>query len=580
MLKTTKPVNPAEEAAQKALDKAYACIRKHQSFRLEAGAGAGKTYSLIKALRYIIDAQSRDLLKRGQQVACISYTNVATDEITARTDNHPAVHSSTIHAFCWSLIKGFQPFLRKNLSDISGWPEKLNEVGGIGQMRVDYELGHRRINSDAATVSLGHNDVLSLTVFLMANQKFRNLFTSRYPILFIDEYQDTNKAFAESILEHFINTDKGPLIGLFGDSWQKIYGDGCGLIEHDNLTFIGKEANFRSVKTIVDILNRMRPDLPQEVKDPYSTGSVAVYHSNAWVGTRRAGSQWNGDLPANDAHNYLESVRHLLEDEGWDFSPEKTKILMLTHNVLAAEQKYSGIARAFRYKESYIKKEDPHISFLVDTLEPICIAYQMSRYGDMFVVPGAGSLTINTFDDKREWASEMNKLLDLRESGTIGQVMDYLKGVKRPWIPDVVRQTESELISSSPEEIAVSQTLTQISKLRDVSYQELIALAQFINEHTPFSTKHGVKGAEFENVLVVLGRGWNLYNWNRFLELSQSEIPNNELNFYERNRNLFYVCCSRPKERLALLFTQKLSGKALLTLANWFGEENIHSVKI
>jgi DNA helicase-2/ATP-dependent DNA helicase PcrA len=580
MLKTTKPANPAEEAAQKALDKVYACIGKHQSFRLEAGAGAGKTYSLIKALRYIIDAQSRDLLKRGQQVACISYTNVATDEITARTDNHPAVHSSTIHAFCWSLIKGFQPFLRKNLSDISGWPEKLNEVGGIGQMRVDYELGHRRINSDAATVSLGHNDVLSLTVFLMANQKFRNLFTSRYPILFIDEYQDTNKAFAESILEHFINTDKGPLIGLFGDSWQKIYGDGCGLIEHDNLTFIGKEANFRSVKTIVDILNRMRPDLPQEVKDPYSTGSVAVYHSNAWVGTRRAGSQWNGDLPANDAHNYLESVRHLLEDEGWDFSPEKTKILMLTHNVLAAEQKYSGIARAFRYKESYIKKEDPHISFLVDTLEPICIAYQMSRYGDMFVVPGAGSLTINTFDDKREWASEMNKLLDLRESGTIGQVMDYLKGVKRPWIPDVVRQTESELISSSPEEIAVSQTLTQISKLRDVSYQELIALAQFINEHTPFSTKHGVKGAEFENVLVVLGRGWNLYNWNRFLELSQSEIPNNELNFYERNRNLFYVCCSRPKERLALLFTQKLSGKALLTLANWFGEENIHSVKI
>jgi DNA helicase-2/ATP-dependent DNA helicase PcrA len=580
MLKTTKPANPAEEAAQKALDKVYACIGKHQSFRLEAGAGAGKTYSLIKALKYIIDAQSKDLLKRGQQVACISYTNVATDEITARTDNHPAVHSSTIHAFCWSLIKGFQPFLRKNLSDISGWPEKLNEVGGIGQMRVDYELGHRRINSDAATVSLGHNDVLSLTVFLMANQKFRNLFTSRYPILFIDEYQDTNKAFAESILEHFINTDKGPLIGLFGDSWQKIYGDGCGLIEHDNLTFIGKEANFRSVKTIVDILNRMRPDLPQEVKDPYSTGSVAVYHSNAWVGTRRAGSQWNGDLPANDAHNYLESVRHLLEDEGWDFSPEKTKILMLTHNVLAAEQKYSGIARAFRYKESYIKKEDPHISFLVDTLEPICIAYQMSRYGDMFVVPGAGSLTINTFDDKREWASEMNKLLDLRESGTIGQVMDYLKGVKRPWIPDVVRQTESELISSSPEEIAVSQTLTQISKLRDVSYQELIALAQFINEHTPFSTKHGVKGAEFENVLVVLGRGWNLYNWNRFLELSQSEIPNNELNFYERNRNLFYVCCSRPKERLALLFTQKLSGKALLTLANWFGEENIHSVKI
>ncbi len=580
MLETTSTANPAEEAAQRALDRVFSCIREQKNFRLEAGAGAGKTYSLIKALRYIIDDQGKDMLRSNQRVACISYTNVATDEITSRTDGHPAVHSSTIHGFCWSLIKGFQPFLRQKLSEINWWPEKLDEVGGIGQMRVDYELGHRRIEPDAATVSLGHDDVLSLSVFLMAKQKFRNLFTSRYPILFIDEYQDTNKAFAESIVEHFINTDEGPLIGLFGDSWQKIYSDGCGLIEHNNLTLIGKEANFRSVKTIVDVLNRMRPDLPQDVKDPDAPGSVAVYHSNAWVGTRRAGSHWNGDLPANDAHNYLESVRHLLEEEGWDFLPEKTKILMLTHNVLATEQNYSGIAGAFRYKESYIKKEDPHISFLVDTIEPICIAYQMGRYGEMLSVLGARSIRINTLNDKREWANDMNKLLELRETGTIGQVMNHIKAEKFGQLPDVVRMTELELSSASPEEIVASRRLTQISKLREVSYQELVVLAQFINEHTPFSTKHGVKGAEFENVLVVLGRGWNHYNWNQFLELSQSEIPNNRIDFYERNRNLFYVCCSRPIERLALLFTQELSEEALLTLTNWFGEENIYSITI
>lgn len=580
MFETTSTASPAEEAAQRAQNRVYACIREQKNFRLEAGAGAGKTYSLIKALSYIIDDQGIYLLRNNQQVACISYTNVATDEISARTDGHPAVHSSTIHAFCWSMIKRFQPFLRQKISDINGWPEKLDEVGGIGQMRVDYELGHRRINSDATTVSLGHDDVLSLTVFLMEKQKFRKLFTSRYPILFIDEYQDTNNAFAESITEHFIKTGEGPLIGLFGDSWQKIYRDGCGLIEHDNLTFIGKEANFRSVKTIVDVLNKMRLELPQEVKDPNSIGSVTVYHSNDWVGTRLTGSHWAGDLPAKDAHIYLEKVRHLLEDEGWDFLPEKTKILMLTHNVLAAEQNYSGIAGAFRYNDAYIKKEDPHISYLVDTLEPICIAYKKGLYGEMFSVPGAGSLTINTLDEKREWASDMDKLLELRKSGTIGQVLDYIKSVERLHLPDVVRKTEFELSSASPEEIDASQSLKQVSKLRKVSFQELVALAQYINEHTPFSTKHGVKGVEFDNVLVVLGRGWNLYNWNQFLEWSYAGYPPENIRSYERNRNLFYVCCSRPKERLALLFTQELSENALLTLSRWFGEGNIYSIKI
>lgn len=580
MAETTNLANPAEEAAQRALYSVFGCISERKNFRLEAGAGAGKTYSLIKALKFIIGKQGVELQRKSQKVACITYTNVATDQITSQTDGHSVIHSSTIHSYCWSLIKGFQPFLREKLPDINGWPERLEEIGGIGLRRVDYDLGHRRAKPDDTDVFLGHNDVLTLMVFLMEQKKFRDILTARFPILFIDEYQDTNSGFAKSIFEHFVGTGEGPLIGLFGDSWQKIYGDGCGLIQHANLKFIGKEANFRSVKTIVEVLNRMRPDLPQEVKDPGATGTVAVYHSNDWVGTRRGGSHWAGDLPVEDSHNYLETVKHRLEGEGWDFSPEKTKILMLTHNVLAAEQNYPGLAGVFPYNDSYIKKEDPHIAFLVDTLEPVCIAYQKGHYGEMFSVLGARSLSINTLDDKRAWAHDMDRLLELRETGTIGQVLDHVKTVKRPRLSDAVKKSESDLLSASPDEIAESRTLTQINRLRDIPYQELVALSEFINKLTPFSTKHGVKGAEFENVLVVLGRGWNHYNWNRFLEQSLGNISDNEIGFYERNRNLFYVVCSRPKKRLALLFTQELSTIALNTLINWFGEGAINSIAI
>ncbi|MFX3546437.1 UvrD-helicase domain-containing protein [Ralstonia mannitolilytica] len=83
------PETPAEAASRVALERVYAALTEGRSFRLEAGAGAGKTYSLIKALEFLIDKHQRDMARCGQQIACITYTNVARDEIVARTD-HPS----------------------------------------------------------------------------------------------------------------------------------------------------------------------------------------------------------------------------------------------------------------------------------------------------------------------------------------------------------------------------------------------------------------------------------------------------------------------------------------------------------
>jgi DNA helicase-2/ATP-dependent DNA helicase PcrA len=572
--------SPAESAAQKALDSMFACIRDRRSFRLEAGAGAGKTYSLVKALRFVISEEAARLRKGSQRVACITYTNVASDQITSQVDRHPVVHSSTIHSFCWTLISCFQPFLREKLPELRNWQERLEEVGGIGNRLVEYDLGHPRARPEESSVFLGHDDVLALAVLLMNERKFRNVLTSRFPVLFIDEYQDTNRDFAASLLDHFIATGTGPLIGLFGDSWQKIYGDGCGLIDHENLNFIGKEANFRSVPVIVAVLNKMRPQLPQYVKDPDATGTVNVYHTNDWTGTRRTGGAWSGDLPPENAHAALQSVMDLLRDEGWDFTPDKTKILMLTHSVLAAEQNYSGIAASFRYNGAFAKKESPYIEFLVDVVEPVCTAFRNGLYGEMLAALGSRSLVIKSQADKRERSVVMEKLLKLREEGTIGQVLDYLKETGYPPLPETVQRTETELMQASPEEIDESRRLKEIKTLRDVPFQEIVQLALYLNEHSPFSTKHGVKGAQFDNVLVVLGRGWSLYNWNHFLEWSGTSVPPGKEAAFERNRNLFYVSCSRPKQRLSLLFTQELSASALATLSSWFEESSIMSVAL
>jgi DNA helicase II / ATP-dependent DNA helicase PcrA len=565
--------NPAEIAAQCALDGVFRCIRERKSFRLEAGAGAGKTYSLVKALKLIIEEQGDQLVRRHQKVACITYTNVATDEVTKRTDGHPVVQASTIHSFCWELCKSFQAALRLEVMNIPKLVEKISEVGEIGSRLISYDLGHRRVTDSA--ICLHHDDVLKVMVALMEHSKFRRILAAKFPVLFIDEYQDTDAAFARSLVRNFVETGDGPLVGLFGDSWQKIYRTGAGLIDQDNLQLIGKEANFRSVPAVVDVLNRIRPDLPQQVSDPTALGSARVFHSNGFVGQRQTGGHWGGDLPAEEAHRYLSALRETLTNTGWDFSPKKTKILMLTHNVLAAEQNYSQILGVFQYNDSLLKKEDPHIRFLADTVEPACVAFSTGRFGEMFSVIGKRVGSLSNFAEKKDWVRDMKRLVELRTDRTIGEVIDLLKETRKPSLPEAVIKTERRLAEATRKEIDASRTLTQIEGLRPLPYSELMTLADFINDQTPFSTKHGVKGAEFENVLVVLGRGWNQYNWTQFLEWFPNRYPTNKEGSYERNRNLFYVACSRPKKNLALLFTQELTRGALTTLEGWFGAANI-----
>lgn len=576
-------MNPAQMAAAAALKQVLTCVDLGEHFVLEAGAGAGKTYSLIKVLQHIIERRGRELQRFHQRVACITFTNVANDEIKSRTDQHPVVHSDTIHAFLWSLIRSFQPFLRAELPKLDKWADRLKEVGGIGRRGVEYNLGYPSVESDR--VLLHHNDVLHLAVALMKHEKCRALFMQRYPILLIDEYQDTDRLVAEALLTGFLDTNRGPLIGFFGDHWQKIYGTGCGRIEHVGLRVIGKESNFRSVQQIVDVLNRMRPELPQAVSDLNAIGAVTVFHTNGWTGERRPrdrGGHWEGDLTSEMAHGCLTNVRGLLEQSGWDFSPESTKILMLTHTVLAAEQGYPNLARVFPYNDAFIKKEDPHIAFFVDIVEPVCIAFEQSRFGEMFSALGTGSARIHSVAEKREWNRSMERLLSLRVTGSVGDVVEHLREAQRPRLPDAVerreREREKSVLDGTIEDGSPSERL---SRLRSVPYREVIALSKFIDGHTPFSTKHGVKGAEFENVLIVLGRGWNQYDFNQMLELAADGGPSAvKREFFERNRNLFYVVCSRPKKRLALLFTQQLSQKAISTIRQWFGAESIQAAPV
>jgi len=575
---TIETKSPAEIASEKALMELYKAIDDNQSFRLEAGAGAGKTYSLIKALQYLIEEKEVYFLSKNQKIACITYTNVAKEKIEDRVDNNPIIYADTIHAFCWGFLSGFQKNIREFIPSISEkWTDRIEEAGGLNNQAVKYDLGYPKATD--SEILLHHDDVIKIMVYLLSIEKFRKLLTNRFPIVLIDEYQDTNVGLADAIVNQLINSDYDFMVGLFGDHWQKIYGsNACGLIENEKIREIGKNANFRSDKNIVHALNRMRPELPQNEKDINSEGEITVFHTNNFSGTRRTGNHWKGDLPVEASKESVQQLKQILTEKGWEFDFENTKILMLTNNVLAEEQGYNNLASVFKDSDDYLKMNDHYIKFFIDILEPVCRAFENKEYGEMFSALNSKTLKLTNQNDKSSWNSNLNKLLEVRESGTIGEVITLLKTTYRPRLSPKVEERESKfdrikLLEEIPEE--EKSFISKIEKLKEVSYKEVINVFEYINKNTPFSTKHGVKGAEFNNVLIIAGRGWNHYNWDEFLSWHNTDIPSGRENAYERNRNLFYVCCSRPKKKLAILFTQELSSNAIETLSSWFGGENI-----
>lgn len=568
--------NPAEAAAAAAWEALKGCLDDGSSFVFEAGAGAGKTYSLMAALRYILKDRTRELQRAQQQVACVTYTNVAREMIIAQTDGHPVIYCDTIHAFAWMLVSPFQKRLRELVRALPGWADRVEELDAANITAVGYALGRRSIED--ATANLHHDDIFPVFIDLMQSAKFRNAVASRFPIILVDEYQDTNAELIACIKDQFIGKPHAPQLGFFGDHWQKIYGDGCGSITHDALKRIDKKANFRSSKAIVDILNLIRPELAQAVEDPDAPGEVHVFHTNGWGGDRLRKNHWQGDLPAPEAAQALKNVRVELESVGWDFAGD-TKVLMLTHRALATEMGYSSMRTVFAFNDSFTRKANEVIAYFHEHLEPAARAYLAKRFGRMFVAIDAERPVMNGPADKAKWAKAMRRLCELRETGTVGEVIQYLSSTDLPILSDAVVRQERALEDA----LAVGEPLTgrvkELHALHEVPYQEIIALCDYLDGHSPFETKHGVKGDQFENVLVVLGRGWNDYNFNLYLKMVRNpDLIGIRAADYERYRNLFYVAVSRPKRRLALVFTHLLEPDAMATLSRWFAGHPIRDI--
>ena len=561
--------NLAKAEADKIDAQIIETLKSGHSFRVEAGAGSGKTYSLNRVIEWVQVNKWSDYSRKKQNVVCITYTNAAVDVIAERLAKDSFILPSTIHSFAWNAIKQYQSVL---IDAVTTNPDFLPDEGDFNKVtEVAYTLGHRY--KENGIQYLYHDDVLKLFCLLLDNAKFRRVFADKYPLILIDEYQDSYKPIIDRFVDYYIVKGIGPQFGFFGDAWQTIYqaNKACGAIEHDNIDVIKKSSNFRSAPRIVRFLNDIRPDLPQKSAIDGFDGEVVVITCEDYNGTRRTDRNFKGELPPEVLKTRLSEIRAKIEQD----TPhdESLKILMITHKVLAIQQGYEQLLEVLG--DGLRDKEDPFLLFFMNTVEPIYKALCTSNTQLLFDTLGIKRYPITKKSEKIRWQELRKQLVEARTQKAINVIeLVYQTGLI-PIPPKL--DGYYRLYHDAPETIYIAEVT--IRSFLELEYTQFLAVIDFLYPEAIFSTEHGVKGEEYDNVVFVVSKGWNQYQFETYAPMitGHSPVPRGKEASFERNRNLFYVCCSRPKKRLFLFVTVPVEPVFKAFLTDLVGEGNVYT---
>jgi DNA helicase-2/ATP-dependent DNA helicase PcrA len=510
-----------------------ACLDAQESFVVEAGAGSGKTRSLIETVQSLLATKRIEFEKANRRLVCITFTNVAKNEIMDRLNGDTLVLVDTIHEFLWKVIAPFQRELR--LEVLAQNASAKAPLEGLEELLRTQHITYGQYGRHFDRGELHHNDVISIAGALFEKYpKITRVAADQYPFIFVDEYQDTSQTVVDLLLNFFVKNPRKPVVGFFGDSMQQIYDSNVtDVAGQHGLTLITKTENYRCSIAVIDVLNRLRTDLEQEPTGENKPGDVHLMTSSA------------------SAPRAYEVAMTQLEGEGWTL--DNTKILMLTHKGIAREIGYADLLAAFALRsfgaEQLTERED-ELGELFTFVEGLGRAYNNKKYGQFLELLGQSGVSIKAVADKAEIASEMAKLDEARATGIVSDVITVLDSSSRIPLPRRIRKLLSRLEADpSDDDESFAKRRASYEATLAVRWDQVQKFVDYADEHTPFSTKHGVKGAEFENVLVMIDD--SLWNQFKFAQVFTDDHSNERR--LQKSRKLLYVCFSRAMSGLAVL---------------------------
>lgn len=587
-----------------------------KNFFVFAGAGSGKTRSLINTLNFLDKEQGEKLLMKGKQIAVITYTNAACDEISRRLQYKSIFSVSTIHSFLWELIKNYQVDIKtwimesvqKEIEELKQKQTKTSR-GKAGEKRAEtikkkterlakirsiQKFSYNPNGDNVGYDSLSHSEVIKMsTEFIATEPTMQDILTSKYPILLIDESQDTKKELIDALLIVCEKYGEKFIVGMFGDTMQKIYNDGKDNLAKcipDNWVKPVKIMNHRSAKRIVTLANSIRSsvdDQKQQARSDAEEGIVRLFitsksNNKEYVEKRVAEMmvQDTGDIGWNDEEDY--------------------KSLILEHHMAASRfgfsELYMPLSNSKKFDTSLREGSIPELSILSKLVFPLLVAYQSGNDFEVAKIIRKNSPLLNKevfitglnnqVELLRKAEEAVELLMKLWNDGKVPTCLEVLKSIRDTGLFKVGNRVDEVLADYSQDE---NEKITALRTALSAPFYELERYALYVSDNTRFATHQGVKGLEFPRVMVILddaqARGL-LFSYEKLFGV-KAQSDTDEKNAHDgkdtsitRTARLFYVACTRAKKSLAIVaYTENEEMVRDTALANgWFLENEIYIV--
>lgn len=584
-----------------------------KSFFLFAGAGSGKTRSLVMALEHIKKSSLPNLIAHSRSVAVITYTNAACDEIKSRIGYDSAFHVSTIHSFVWELIKNHQRDIKKWIihelnTSISELNEKIQngrsgkalennkanlakKESRLQKINTVKRFSYNPNGENTSYDSLQHSEVLKIGAqFLTEFSMLQKILITKYPILLIDECQDTNKLLIDAFFEIGKSNPNDFCIGLFGDTAQKIYLDGKDKLDEsipDTWLTPSKVMNHRSGNRIVELINKIRENIDGKTQKARQDASIGVIRLFIVPDNMDKGQ-------VEDA--VCKAMAEITGSDGWLQSYERKK-LILEHHMAATRLGFSSFFEKMyvidSFKQGLLDGSLPEVRLFTKIICPLMLAAQENNQFKIAKIvknnsPLMSKETIKCNTDQlaalHKAQAAVVQLLAVFTDNANPTCYAILKEVYASGLFPVPAQLYKILLSQNYEDF--SEDEHSLYEAMQCPFNEVIRYDKYIEGETEFATHQGVKGLEFSNVMVILddakARGF-LFSYEKLFgakSLSKTDVENISMgkdSAMDRTQRLFYVTCSRAMNSLAIV--SYTSGCQIVrdTAINngWFSEEEI-----
>lgn len=587
-----------------------------KSFFLFAGAGSGKTHSLVQLLKKIRKSIGNRLLIEGKNVAVITFTNAATNEIINRLDYSSIFHISTIHSFVWEIIKYYQTDIKQLYcsyieEDIRLLSNKLKEAKStttktylsnaeklknlkkcLEKAQTIERFVYNPNGSNPEYNALKHAEVIRISAQLITqNKMLQRIISQQYPILLIDESQDTKKELVDAFFEIQKNYANVFTLGLLGDQKQRIYTDG-----KDNIVSVipadwekpVKKMNYRCTKRIIQLANTIAKDIDihaeQNSREDADAGFVGLFVVN----------QHDGINKEEVEQTVMKIMSEKTMDTKWFGANADIKILTLEHMMAARrlgfDKFFAPLSKVTKYQMTFLQGTVSEIEFFTKEVIPIAESMKGDGHVALEILKNSSPLLSrqnieNPYELYLKCRAEARKVADIvNGSNTIRKVVDTIMKSQILIVPDIVR--EAYLLKPSDVDETTEDDLKAWVEVMDLPIEMVKSYNDYVNHRSRFDTHQGVKGLEFERVMVIIddseANGF-LFSYDKLFgvkELSNTDLKNKENGketSVERTQRLFYVTCTRAKESLAIVMYTSDSDRVKTHVIDkgWFTEQEI-----